>query len=81
MLNMNTVCYSGMVHFPRHAIAKREILNRDLQNRWVGGRGPIEWSTRSSDLTACDYGLWGYLKERVYSRKQRDVDMLKLTIE
>ena len=66
---------------PHYAIAVREILDDDLQNRWVGIRGPIEWPSRSPDLTACDYWLWGYLKEKVYARIPRDVDMLKLVIE
>ena len=56
-------------------------MDGHLQNRWVGRRGPIEWPARSPDLTACDYWLWGYLKEKVYARKPQDVDMLKLVIE
>ncbi|KAJ9579241.1 hypothetical protein L9F63_024657 [Diploptera punctata] len=66
---------------PHYAIAVREILDDHLQNRWVGRRGSIEWPARSPDLTACDYWLWGYLKEKVYARKHQDVDMLKLVIE
>ncbi|KAJ9574618.1 hypothetical protein L9F63_008245, partial [Diploptera punctata] len=66
---------------PHYAIAVREILDDHLQNRWVGRRGPIEWPARSPDLTACDFWLWGYLKEKVYARKPEDVDMLKLVIE
>ncbi|KAJ9582285.1 hypothetical protein L9F63_003414 [Diploptera punctata] len=66
---------------PHYAIAVREILDDHLQNRWVGRRGPIEWPARSPDLTACDYWLWGYLKEKVYVWKPQDVDMLKLVIE
>ncbi|KAJ4430748.1 hypothetical protein ANN_19339 [Periplaneta americana] len=34
----------------------------------------------SPDFTACDYWLWGYLKEKVYARKPKDVDMLKIAI-
>ena len=50
---------------PQYA-ATREILHRDLQNRWVGIRDLIEWPARSPDLTACDHWLWGYLKERIF---------------
>ena len=39
------------------------------------------WPARSPDLTACDYWLWDYLKERLYSQKPRDVDMLKIATE
>ena len=62
---------------PHYAIAVREILDDHLQNRRVGRKGPIEWPARSPDLIACDYWLWGYLKEKVYARKPQDVDMLK----
>ena len=27
----------------------------------------IEWLPQSPDLTPCDYFLWGYLKNKVYS--------------
>ena len=66
---------------PHYAIAVREILDDHLQNRWVGRRGSIEWPARSPDLTAFDYWLWGYLKEKVHARKPQDIDMLKLVIE
>ncbi|KAJ9582309.1 hypothetical protein L9F63_003345, partial [Diploptera punctata] len=66
---------------PHYAIAVREILDDYLQNRWVGRRGPIELPAHSPDLTAYDYWLWDYLKEKVYARKPQDVDKLKLVIE
>jgi hypothetical protein len=47
----------------------------------VGRRGLTEWPARSPDLTACDYWLWAYLKEKVYTWKPHDIDMLKKTIE
>ena len=56
-------------------------MDDHLQNRWVGRRGSIEWPARSPDLTAFDYWLWGYLKEKVHARKPQDIDMLKLVIE
>jgi hypothetical protein len=54
---------------PHYAIAAREILDRELPNRWVGRRGPTEWPARSPELTACDYWLWGYLKETARHRQ------------
>ena len=67
---------------PSHyAIVTREILDHDLQNRWVGRRGPIKWLAQFPDLTAYDYWLWGYLKERVYCWKPQYVDKLKIAIE
>ena len=35
---------------------------------------------RSPDLSACDFFLWGYLKSKVYVRKPRTVDNLKVSI-
>ena len=35
---------------------------------------------RSPDLSACDFFLWGYLKSKVYVRKPRTVDDLKVSI-
>ncbi|KAJ9586425.1 hypothetical protein L9F63_019940, partial [Diploptera punctata] len=66
---------------PHYAIVMREILDDHLQKRWVGRRVRIEWPARSPDLTACDYWLWGYLKEKVYAWKPQDINMLKLVIE
>lgn len=39
--------------------------------------GPITWLPRSPDLTPCDFFLWGYAKDIVYSQKIRDVANLK----
>lgn len=53
---------------PAHyALIVRNWLNTNLPNRWIGRRGPYEWPARSPDLTTCDFFLWGYLKEQVYS--------------
>lgn len=53
---------------PAHyALIVRDWLNQNLPNRWIGRRGPFEWPARSPDLTPCDFFLWGYLKDQVYS--------------
>jgi len=33
----------------------RDYLNAQLQNRWLGTYGPIEWPPRSPDLTPLDF--------------------------
>ena len=40
----------------------------------------VPWPPRSPDLSACDFFLWGYLKSKVYVRKPRTVDDLKVPI-
>ena len=47
--------------------AARSVLDGSLNGRWIGRRGPIEWPARSPDLTACDYWLWAYLRNKVYN--------------
>jgi len=40
----------------------------------------VPWPPRSPDLSACDFFLWGYLVSKVYVRKPRTVDDLKVSI-
>jgi hypothetical protein len=42
--------------------------------------GDVPWPPRLPDLSACDFFLWGYLKSKVYVRKPRTVDDLKVPI-
>ena len=39
------------------------------------------WPPRSPDLTAADFFLWGYLKEKVYSHEISSIRSLKLCIK
>ncbi len=34
-----------------------EYLQRNLGDRWISKRGPVNWSPRSSDLTPLDFFL------------------------
>jgi len=53
---------------PAHrTIAVRQSLRRKFENRIVALNHPIEWPARSPDLTPCDFFLWGYLKQKVFS--------------
>jgi hypothetical protein len=51
--------------FPAHVISRR----------WN-----IEWPTRSPDLNACDFFLWGYFKSKMYEKKPRTMVDLKQNI-
>ena len=44
----------------------RDRLEQLCPRRVIGIGHQVEWPPRSSDLTPCDYFLWGYLKARVY---------------
>ena len=48
-------------------------------NRVVGLGHDIEWP-RSPDLTPCDFFLWGYVKNKVFSTPPQDVDVLRQRI-
>lgn len=66
---------------PAHyGINVRNYLNEIFADRWIGRRGAIEWPPRSPDLTALDYFLWGYLKDRVYRTKPQNLVDLRQRI-
>ena len=49
----------------------RVLLNRVLQQRWIGraAKGDnllLPWPPRSPDLTPCNFFLWGFVKGSVY---------------
>jgi len=41
----------------------------------------IDWPAYSPDMNACDYFLWGYLKDRIYAKSPKTIDQLKKAIE
>ena len=62
---------------PHFAIVVREWLNAHFPGRWMGRRGPHEWPSRSPNLTPCDFFLWDWLKEQVYSIKRTTLEELE----
>lgn len=67
-------------HFDRTVL---EFLDEKLPKRWMGRRGSLcEFPTRSPDLTACDYWLWGHIKSKVYAHgKFSSLDLLENAIQ
>ncbi|CAF4422254.1 unnamed protein product [Rotaria sp. Silwood2] len=65
---------------PHYGVGVRDYLD-NLFLQWIGRRGTIEWSPRSSDLTPCDFSLWEMIKDRVYAQESSDANNLKLLIE
>ncbi|XP_076669374.1 uncharacterized protein LOC143369387 [Andrena cerasifolii] len=41
-------------------------LNETFPNRWIGRNGAVAWPPRSPDLSACDFFLWGHIKQTVF---------------
>ena len=58
----------------------RNWLGSKLPGRWIGRRGLIEWSARSPDLTPLDFYLWGFVKQKVYSKNHNSLDELRESI-
>ena len=63
-----------------YAVEVREWLNLTFPGKWIGRRGPIEWAPRSPDLTPCDFFLWGYLKQKVFSEPLKNLAELRQRI-
>ena len=40
----------------------------------------MEWPARSCDITPCDFFLWGWAKEQVYSRSPSTIEELEYVI-
>lgn len=73
---------------PHFALAVRQLLDQTFPGRWMG-RGsarqpaPIAWPPRLPDLTPLDFSVWGYLKQRIFTRDWRPstLEELKAVIE
>ena len=65
---------------PHYARAVRQFLNDELPGRWLGRRGPLEWPACSCDITLCDFFLWEWAKEQVYSRSPSTLEELEHAI-
>ena len=67
---------------PAHRlIAVRDHLNDVFGNNRIIGLGhDVEWPPRSLDITPCDFFLWGYIKDKVFSTPPRNIDDLRQKI-
>ncbi|GFV66502.1 transposable element Tc3 transposase [Trichonephila clavipes] len=51
------------------ARATIDLLKDTFGDRLISRFGPVNWPSRSCDLTPLDYFLWGYVKSLVYADK------------
>ncbi|KZC05884.1 hypothetical protein WN55_06673 [Dufourea novaeangliae] len=66
-LNIRTDIWYQHDGCPAHyAHVARQVLDRQLPNRWIGRGGEFLWPPRSPNLTPLNYFLWGTLKDMVY---------------
>ncbi|GFW46755.1 uncharacterized protein TNCV_2981111 [Trichonephila clavipes] len=61
-------------HTARAAI---HLLKDTFGDHLISRFGPVNWPTRSCDLTPLDYFLWGYVKSLVYADKPQTLDHLE----
>ncbi|GFX45222.1 DUF4817 domain-containing protein [Trichonephila clavipes] len=63
-----------LIHKSRATI---DLLKDTFGDRLISRFGPVNWPSRSSDLTPLDYFLWGYVKSLVYADKSQTLDHLE----
>ena len=67
---------------PTHRlIAVRNRLHELFGDRVVALNHAVEWPIRSPDMTPCDFFLWGYLKNKVYTSPPRNFQDLRAHIQ
>ncbi|GFU50151.1 uncharacterized protein TNCV_299991 [Trichonephila clavipes] len=69
-----TVNDSATCHTARATI---DFLKDTFGDRLISRFGPVNWPSRSCDLTPLDYFVWGYVKSLVYADKPQTLDHLE----
>jgi len=62
------------------ARASMAVVRQMFPGHVISRFGDVHWPPRSSDLSICDFFLWGYLKSKVYINKPRTLEDLKNSI-
>ena len=58
-----------------------DLLKSKFDERVISRNGPVDWPSRSCDLTPLDFFLWGYVKSLVYANKLTKLEDLRANIE
>ncbi|GFX41826.1 DUF4817 domain-containing protein [Trichonephila clavipes] len=73
-----------MAPWPRAPVIPQLVDRKTFRdNRWtrlvtaISRFGPVNWPSRSCDLTPLDYFLWSYVKSLVYADKPQTLDHLE----
>ena len=54
-----------------------DVLRQIFGQHVISKNGELQWPPRSPDLTAPDFFLWGYLKEKVFASNPKKLAELK----
>jgi hypothetical protein len=65
---------------PHIARQVKEFLTQKFHSRVISRHFNFPWPARSPDLNPMDFFYWGYLKQKVYSHKLRNVNDLREAI-
>ena len=57
-----------------------DLLRENFHEQIITRNGPVNWPSRSCDLTPLDYFLWGYMKSLNYVDKPQSIDALEVNI-
>ena len=77
---LGTVVYQQDGAPPHFALPVREYLKRTFPYRWIGRGLPLLWADHSPDLTPMGSFLWGFIKDKAYSMKVRNLAVVKQRI-
>ena len=58
-----------------------DLLRSEFGEYFISLSGPVNWPSRSCDLTPLDYFWWCYVKAHVYTGKPPSIAALEDTIE
>ena len=58
-----------------------DLLRGEFDEHFISSSGPVNWPSRSCDLTSLDYFLCGYFKAHVNTDKPASIDALEDNIK
>lgn len=79
-VNMGELWFQQVGATAHTARASMECVRQMFPQHVISRFGDVPWPPRSPDLSACDFFLWGYLKDKVYPYKPRTLQELKTAI-
>lgn len=69
-LNLRRRMWFQLDGAPAHSThGVRNWLDQKFGEKWIGRFSEYTWPARSPDLTPLDFFLWGFLKQKVYSKR------------
>lgn len=66
---------------PSHMLPETfAVLGKMFGNKYISPYGPVNWPSKSCDLTPVNFFLWGYLKGKVYAQMPTTLNELEANI-